>query len=382
MTTNDDRKLPVVIVTGSAGFIGWHTMCAFRSLGYDVIGLNRESTWRVDPSGEHQKILVHCAGVNRADETAILEGNRDAAERAVELIRQSSNWKHVLFVNSTQSEQHSPYGDAKSQSAHTLASNCRDLEIPFTNLIVPGVFGEFGRPNYNSFVATFAHQIVHGEKPTVVADNDVELIHSADLADQIVKLVSSNDSPNGPVRVVARKTSVGTVAELLVDLHRIYRSGVLPDLSNPFTTAMFNTLRSFMYPTCYPLALEPRSDNRGHLVETLKAQSGGQCFVSWTHPGITRGNHYHRRKFERFLVLEGEATIQIRRLLTDEVVTFTVSGKTPAPVDMPTLHTHNITNVGKSELITAFWTNEIFDPDKPDTYAELVVTPTATYTDR
>jgi UDP-2-acetamido-2,6-beta-L-arabino-hexul-4-ose reductase len=168
---------------------------------------------------------------------------------------------------------------------------------------------------------------------------------------------------------------ISAVANLLDQQLSSYRSGVLPTMDNRFEWALFNTLRFSMFPAAYPLPLERKTDNRGHLVETVKASSGGQSFVSSTHPGITRGNHYHRRKFERFLVLAGTADISLRRLFSPDVVSFTVSGEQPSPIDMPTLHTHNITNIGDTELITMFWTNEIFDPNRPDTYA-LMVTPT------
>ena len=376
-----DAPEVLAVVTGAGGFIGWHVMCAFATLGHRVVGLGRERSyaWAVEASGP--KVLVHCAGVNRADdESQITSGNLDAAERAAHLLRSVGGWDSVLYVNSTQSELGNPYGNAKNDAGNALAAACTELGIPFVNLVVPGVFGEHGRPNYNSFVATFAHQIAAGETPTVINDREVELIHVADLADRIVEL-ALGAAPDGgastTVRAHGLMVSISSVASLLQSQMHTYESGILPPLADPFEVAMFNTLRAAMFPHRYPFALEVKADNRGHLIETMKAGSGGQSFISWTHPGITRGNHYHRRKFERFLVLEGTAEIKLRRLFTDEVHTFTVTGGQPAPIDMPTLHTHNITNVGDTQLITAFWTNEIFDSARPDTYSRMVEAPGA-----
>jgi UDP-2-acetamido-2,6-beta-L-arabino-hexul-4-ose reductase len=360
-------NVPVVAVTGASGFIGWHVMCALESRGIPAVALSRDTEWSLATADE-PKVLVHCAGVNRASHVAIADGNLDAAHRAASLLRSSSAWGTVIFVNSTQADGTSVYGVAKSGSADILAAVCDELSIRFVNLIVPGVFGEGGRPNYNSFVSTFAHLVAAGDFPEVTDDRDVELIHVADLADRILQLALQEDVSAGDLRVVGDSVRISRVAEILTEQKQTYQSGILPALSDPFETAMFNTLRACLFPNAYPLPLQVRADNRGHLIETLKAESGGQSFVSWTHPGITRGNHYHRRKFERFLVLSGTAEIQLRKLFSDEVHTFRVTGEIPAPIDMPTLHTHNITNIGDSELVTAFWTNEIFDPLHPDTY--------------
>ena len=376
----DAVRLPVAVVSGAGGFVGWHVMCAFATLGHAVMGLQRHDTWAMAGEDDRPKVLIHCAGVNRAADAQVQAGNLEAASRAGELLRSTGNWRSVVYVNSTQAEGGSAgsvYGNAKAHAGAALAATCSELGIRFIDLVVPGVFGEGGRPDYNSFVATFAHRVAAGEQPTVSNDREVELIHVAELADTIVHL-ALQDTPVGTTsqaRAFGASVRVSAVAELLTNQMRAYSSGVLPPLTDPFEVAMFNTLRMCMFPDEYPLALEVKADNRGHLIETMKAGSGGQSFVSWTHPGITRGNHYHRRKFERFLVLSGTAEIKLRRLFTDTVVTFTVTGDQPAPIDMPTLHTHNITNVGSTELITAFWTNEIFDPSAPDTYARMVEAP-------
>jgi UDP-2-acetamido-2,6-beta-L-arabino-hexul-4-ose reductase len=152
----------------------------------------------------------------------------------------------------------------------------------------------------------------------------------------------------------------------------MYANRVLPDLSDDFTLALFNSLRSYLHSPVGIQELPVNRDDRGSLFETVRGGGGGQSFVSMSHPGVVRGNHYHRRKVERFVVLQGQACIRIRRLFDDEIVEYRVSDEMPVSIDMPTLHTHSITNVGKSELVTLFWAHEVFDPERPDTFREPV----------
>jgi UDP-2-acetamido-2,6-beta-L-arabino-hexul-4-ose reductase len=196
-------------------------------------------------------------------------------------------------------------------------------------------------------------------------------VHAQEVASRIVAAITAKN--NGTERLQGRRT---TVSQLLVQLREMddsYRKEmVIPRVSDPFDLALFNTFRSYLYPQHYPVLLEIKSDARGGLFEAAKTLHGGQCFLSYSKPGITRGNHYHAAKIERFLVVKGEAIIRLRRLFFREAVEFKVSGMKPSYIDMPTFHVHNITNIGKDELLVLFWAHEIFDPSQPDTYAESV----------
>ena len=151
-----------------------------------------------------------------------------------------------------------------------------------------------------------------------------------------------------------------------------YRLGVIPDLSERADVELFNTLRSYLYPDHWPVLYDQKVDARGAFVELVKSECGGQTSVSDSHPGVTRGNHFHTAKVERFAVIHGDAIVRIRRLFDTEIVNFHLTSETPGFVDIPTLHTHNLTNVGSTTLVMAFWSNEIFDPERPDTVAEQV----------
>jgi UDP-2-acetamido-2,6-beta-L-arabino-hexul-4-ose reductase len=167
---------------------------------------------------------------------------------------------------------------------------------------------------------------------------------------------------------------VSEVRDKFLEYYKVYREGDIPALHSDMDVALFNTLRAAMFPTAYPFKPTPRTDQRGTLVESVRVHGGqGQTFVSSTHPGFVRGEHFHLRKIERFQVLSGRAVIRLRRMLTDEVIDFEVNGDEPSVVDMPTMWAHSIKNVGTEELVTLFWAHELFNPEAPDTYSEPVM---------
>jgi len=220
-------------------------------------------------------------------------------------------------------------------------------------------------------VSTFCHQLAAGERPEIHHDIDLQLIHAQDVADIILDILLSGRA--GEVRATGRSVTVTQLLARLSSIASCYRDHRIPDLTDPLDLSLFNTFRSYLYPQHYPVGLHPHVDSRGRLLEMVRCcHSGGQCFFSTTAEGVTRGNHFHRRKFERFVVLQGTAHIEVRRLFTSDVSQFAVDGAHPSYVDIPTLHTHNIKNAGSGEMVALFWANEIFDPAAPDTFGETV----------
>jgi len=361
-------------ITGANGFLGWHLRCHLHgrndvqvtSLGHDALcskALLSQFVGNID-------VLVHLAGVNRAPDEEIRAGNIEPARLLVAACADTGASPHIIFANSTQSERDSVYGISKRQAAEILGDWSCSRGSRFTNVILPHLFGESGKPFYNSAISTFCHQIAAGQQPKILADSELELVHAQRASADIMKCIDSGT--DGYRRLQGTRIRVSDVLEKIRGMASEYDAHVIPPLSSQLDLDLFNTYRSYLFPAHYPARLELRSDARGDLCEAIKSAHGGQGFVSSTHPGITRGNHYHRHKFERFLVLSGEALIRVRRLFTQETMEFHVSGGNPAYVDMPALHTHNITNTGTGDLLTLFWSNEIFDPDHPDTFVEVV----------
>ncbi len=361
-------------ITGANGFLGWHLRCHLHGrTDVQVTSLGHDGFYRKDLLGQfvgNLDVLVHLAGVNRAADEAIRAGNIEPARLLVAACTDTGATPHIIFANSTQSENNSVYGASKRQAAEVLGDWARSHGSRFTNIILPHLFGESGRPFYNSAISTFCHQIAVGEQPKILVDSELELVHAQRASADIVKCIDSGI--DGDKRLQGVRIRVSDVLEKIRGMASQYEGHIIPSLSSQLDLDLFNTYRSYLFPAHYPTRLELRSDARGDLCEAIKSVHGGQGFVSSTHPGITRGNHYHRHKFERFLVLSGEALIRVRRLFTQEIVEFNVSGDNPAYIDMPALHTHNITNTGTGDLLTLFWSNEIFDPERPDTFAEIV----------
>ena len=370
----EGRFIMRVGITGSSGFIGWHLRCLLHERrDIEVIEANEEEFSSLDKLRGFVRScdgVFHLAGMNRGPSEDVYKTNVEIAELLVEACKSTDSRPHVVFANSVQMERDNPYGRGKRKAAETLRKFSEETGASLTNVILPNVFGEHGKPFYNSVVATFCHQLAKGEKPEIIEDNQMDLLHVRDAVE--LMLDSMENGVNGDMQPGGRAIKVSSLLKVLHNMDTCYRSGVVPDLSDMFNLQLFNTYRSFLFPSFYPTYPELSSDNRGWLFELIRTESGGQAFASSTEPGVTRGNHYHVRKFERFLVIKGEATISLRRLLTDEVTSFNVSGEQPAFVDIPTLHTHNITNIGQDGLLTLFWAGEFFDSERPDTYPEVV----------
>ena len=366
--------MPRIGITGANGFLGWHLRAHLYARKDIQVSTADRSTFS-DPAKLREFVssvdgIVHVAGINRGTEEEIRLGNVTPAQSLVDACAAAQVTPHVVFANSIQHERNTAYALAKRASAEILERWSRGSGAPFTNLILPHLFGEGGRPFYNSAVTTFCHQIAKGEEPKIILDADLELIHAQRVCARILTLLESKAT--GQIRVEGTHLRVSDTIARLKRIAAQYASNIIPDLSTQIDLDLFNTYRSYLYPGQYPVSLALHSDNRGHLFEAVKSLHGGQCFVSTTRPGITRGNHYHRHKLERFLVVQGEAIIRIRKLLTSDVTEYRVSGKDPAYVDMPALHTHNITNTGAGDLVTLFWSHEIFNPSAADTFAESV----------
>ena len=248
----------------------------------------------------------------------------------------------------------------------------------FTGLVIPNVFGPFGNPYYNSVVATFCQQLTHNEQPKIEVDGEVKLMYVGELVVLILERISGNQCVKNIDQVSIPNTSTFKVSELLQKLESFktnyFEKGVIPDLSNTFDRNLFTTFLCYIdHKQFFPFYLKKNTDYRGSFVETVKLNSGGQVSFSTTAPGITRGNHFHTRKAERFAVIKGKALIELRRIGTSEVLSFELDGENPSFVDMPVWFTHTIKNIGTDELYTIFWINEFFDADDADTFFEDVI---------
>lgn len=367
-------------ITGQAGFIGTHI--------YNFLGLKEKEVIRVPFYDKYFDdvsklidfvsqcdVIIHLAALNRHnDPLTIYETNLLLVRKLIDSMDKIGCRPHILFASSTQEEKDNMFGKSKREGREILAKWAEKKGSLFTGLIIPNVFGPFGNPYYNSVVATFAHQLTHNEDPKVDVDASIKLIYVGDLVKAIYDAINNKLSDKEFRVPQTKEIKVTEILNLLKNFKSTYfEKGVFPCLDDPFERNLFNTFVCYMdIGNQFPANLKQSIDERGSFVETIKLNSGGQVSFSTTKPGITRGNHFHTRKAERFAVIKGKALIQLRKIGTDKVLNFELDGREPSYVDMPIWYTHNITNVGEDDLYTIFWINEFFDPEDPDTFFEKV----------
>lgn len=349
-----------VAITGGRGFLGWHTACRLLATrGIEPILVDRAAFADADTLAELLRdadAVIHIAGVNRAETDEEVEaGNVFITEALADAL--GGRPTHIVFANSKQADIDSPYGRGKKRAGEMISG----LPGTCANVLLPNLFGEHGRPGYNSFVATFADAVVNDREPAVSNDRKLPLLHAQDAAEILLQAMEARE--DAVLRPTAEEHGIQEVLDLLREFHEVYPiTGEIPEISSHFRLNLFNTYRSALWPAGYPIYPSVHADLRGELIETFRAHGpAGRGYLSSTRPGHTRGEHYHLRKVERFVVFRGQAQVQLRRLFHDEVITFEVSGEQPAYLDMPTMWVHNLRNMGDDELITAFWSDQLLD---------------------
>jgi UDP-2-acetamido-2,6-beta-L-arabino-hexul-4-ose reductase len=367
-------------ITGNTGFIGYHLFQTIN-LYKDEFALVEfeksifDDSLKLDAFVSSCDVIIHLAALNRHNETKVIyETNLSLAKNLVKALERTESKAHLIISSSTQEERDNLYGKSKKESRILLSSWAKQNKGRLTGLIIPNVFGPFGQPYYNSVVATFCHQIAKGESPIIDVDRDLKLIYVGELVEKIIQVIRDKDDTH---ELLLPYTSEAKVSEILIKLKYFRNSyqetGEIPILQNDFELNLFNTYRCYMDIASYfPKKFIQHLDARGGFVEIARQGVPGQTSFSTTFPDITRGNHYHTRKIERFAVIKGKALIQLRRIGTENVHEFYLDGDYPAYVDMPIWYTHNIKNIGEDTLYTIFWINEPFDPNNPDTYFEIV----------
>lgn len=369
----------VVGVTGPRGFVAGHLIRTLKvQPGVRVLPCPRET---LEDSDELAKFLaqcdtvVHLAGMNRGDDSEIFATNVRLIDRLLQAAEEVNHPLQIVFASSTQRDRDNSYGRSKKYGEMQIASwASRGVNRQAINLIIPNVFGPGCKPFYNSVVATFCHQITHGDQPKIVNDSEIEFIWVNDLVKRIREQLFVEGVGFREVRLCGSTKLM--VSELLGKLEHFRDShskhDTVPDITNPLDASLYATYLSHLELEQHVHRPQVHRDERGYLFEIIRMAGGGQVFFSTTKPGVIRGNHFHTRKIEWFCVLKGEAAIRLRKVDDTEVHEFRVSGDSPQFVSIPVLHTHQIENVGDEDLLTMFWCNEIFVPEDADTYFEKV----------
>lgn len=366
-----------VVVTGGDGFIGRNLRVHLHELGYrDVVNVEQDtSTTELRSAVETVGFVFHLAGVNRPTEMSEFDTrNRGFTATLCDALRETGRRVPLAYTSSTQALLDNPYGRSKRAGEVEVERFGADTGSPVFVFRLTNVFGKWCRPNYNSAVATFCHNIARGLPITVIDPSaPLRLVYVDDVVEAMAGLLRLADATSGAVEVEpVHSTTVGEVATLLREFAASRETLLTPRVGGGFTRALYATYVSYLTPEAFAYPLTRHADPRGVFAEMLKTPDCGQFSFFTAHPGVTRGGHYHHTKTEKFLVVKGKARFGFRHVVTDERHEIFVSGEESRVVETVPGWAHDVTNVGSDEMIVMLWANEIFDPQNPDTIAAPV----------
>lgn len=368
-----------VLITGANGFVGRNLVAHFGERKSDeVVCFTRDNSVGDLPSLLHGvEFVFHLAGINRPKDPAeFTTGNVDLTQGLCDAIAASGRKIPVLYTSSIQADLANPYGDSKRGAEEALRRLSADHGVPIHLFRLPNVFGKWARPNYNSAVATFCHNIAR-DLPIQVNDRSapINLVYIDDVVASFMAVMEGSLAGNPFVQVEPQYAiTVGELADLLQAFRDSRSTLVTEAVGTGLTRALYSTYVSYLPPERFAYQVPQHGDPRGVFVEMLKTKDSGQFSFFTAHPGITRGGHYHHSKTEKFLVIKGKACFRFRHIVSGEFHELFTTGETPQVVETVPGWTHDITNVGDDEMIVMLWANEIFDREHPDTYARPVGT--------
>ncbi len=366
-----------VLITGANGFIGKNLVTKLSELSEfkTITYIRTDSVESLYHKVEEADIIIHLAGVNRPKtNNKFIEDNIELTQKIVEILISKNIKIPVIFSSSTQVTLDNEYGKSKLEAENFLKDLNKKNGNPILIYRLPGVFGKWCKPNYNSVVATFCHNISHSLPIKIIDESkNLNLVHIDDVADSMIKVASINQDGVNYINIDNEyKVSIGELADLIRSFNKSRDSLEIERVGVGFTRALYSTYLSYLPVENFSYSIPSHDDQRGSFVEMLKTKDSGQFSFFTAKPGITRGGHYHHVKTEKFLVIKGTARFNFRHIYNNEIHTLETSGKNPVIVETVPGWSHDIKNVGTDDLIVMLWANEIFDKNKPDTYLKEV----------
>lgn len=366
-----------ILVTGAQGFVGKNLVSELRNRGYENI-FEYDKDSNEEDLNEYLKtcdFIFHLAGVNRPERTEeFMEGNFGFTSEILTKLDEHKTYPPILITSSIQAAQDNSYGKSKKAGEDLLFSYEKKKDSKVFVYRLANLFGKWSRPNYNSVVATFCHNVARGEEIQVNAPEAIlTLSYIDDVVEEFIKALeghgTKNESLDGFYHVPVEHTiTLQDLASTIKSFKDSRQNLFVPNMGNPLIKKLYSTYLSYLPEDDFSYELKMNVDQRGSFTEFLKTKDFGQVSVNVSKPGITKGNHWHHTKNEKFLVVSGKGLIQFRNLGTEEIIDYHVTGEKLEVVDIPTGYTHNIINVGDTDLVTVMWANETFDPKKPDTF--------------
>lgn len=366
-----------ILVTGSNGFIGKNLIENLSRIeDIKIYEFDKENTLsEIESYINDIDFIFHFAGVNRPEKVSeFYEGNNGLTESIIKIIENSNKKIPVLISSSIQAENNNDYGKSKFKSEELLKKYSKNNDVEIFIYRLPNVFGKWSRPNYNSVISTWCYNITHDLEIKVNDDSTLlNLVYIDDVVQQFVKHLDSKkshaelDSVKTEISIVYKKT-LGEIKNLLEEFKLSRENLIVPKVGIGFERALYSTFLSYLPTDKFSYEINGYSDERGTFYELLKTVDSGQVSISTSKPGVTRGNHYHNSKNEKFLVIKGKAVIKLRKVDSNKEIVYNVSEEKMEIVDMIPGYTHNITNIGDTDMVLLIWANEQFNREKPDTY--------------
>lgn len=362
-----------VLVTGANGFVGRNLVQTLRLLpDYEVLEYTRESTAEeLDFYAQEAEFVFHIAGVNRPqNESEFMEGNYGLTSLLLENLVKHHNKAPILITSSIQAELDNPYGKSKLAGERELQAYGEQHNVKTYIYRLPNVFGKWSKPNYNSVVATFCYNVARNIDISVnQVEAELTLVYIDDVVKELINAMThkANLVEGYGVIPIVHQVKLGELADLIQSFKASRTTLMIPDMANPFVKKLYSTYLSYLPENDFSYPLTMHQDERGSFTEFVKSVNGGQVSINISKPGITKGNHWHHTKNEKFLVVKGEGVIRFRHTSDEEVIEYRVSGEKLEVVDIPVGYTHSIVNIGDDDMVTVMWVNELFDPNNPDT---------------
>lgn len=377
-----------ILVTGAKGFIGKNLIEELKRQGHEILAYDIDNTEeQLDEYTKNCEFVYHLAGINRPENPEdFMSGNFGFTSVLLESLKKHGNKAPIMLSSSIQAELDNPYGKSKKAGEELLFQYGRENDVIVYVYRFPNVFGKWCRPNYNSAVATFCHNIARNLPIQVnEANPTLTLVYIDDLVKELISALNGeanisntyNKNQGGSEYKYCSvpeqyRIKLLDIVNLLYSFKESRKDLYVPDMRDPFTKKLYATYLSYLPEDKFSYELTMHTDARGSFTEMLKSEERGQVSVNISKPGITKGNHWHTTKNEKFIVVSGKARISFRKIGTEEVITYDVSGDKIEAVDIPPGYTHSITNTGAKDLVIVMWANEPFDPNTPDTYYEEV----------
>lgn len=364
-----------ILITGARGFMGKNLRSALTGRCGDAHRLMLLDMPHTEEellaAAAEADFVFHLAGVNRPTDPADFQkGNADFTRQLLTLLKERGKRPPVLLSSSIQAALENPYGQSKLSAEQAVADYGRETGSAVYLYRLPNVFGKWSRPNYNSAVATFCHNVARG-LPITVNDPSVtlRLVYIDDVVEEFLRAMEGQPHREGEWCTVqpVHEVNLGHMAELIQSFPGLRDSLTAPDQSDPLVKKLYATYLSFLPPEDFSRPTVTHADQRGSFTELLHMGSRGQVSLNVSKPHITKGDHWHQTKHEKFIVLQGEGVIRFRKVGDSTVIAYKVSGENLTVVDIPTGYTHSIENTGDTDMLTLMWANEVFDPAHPDT---------------